>query len=359
MCYDRARRETIVVLSSSTTLAWNGHKWITRATQLPAPTGIAAITYHSGRQSVMALTWPATTNAPMDLWEWDGQSWGVVTTGQPLPGRHSFECLAYDASRDRLVTYGPYGPQPIFVTPYVYLPHTYEWDASGGWALASTVGPSAVAPLLAYDEARGCVVAERYVSNIRSEIWERRGKGPWEQKAMPNARISCLVYDARMRRMLAVKSNQPLSLLAYQPIHPAPLTTFGPGCPGPLGIPSITLAAAHTGAWIGDALEVTVTRSPGALAGLFLGYSNTTAAGIPLPWDLGPVGMSNCSLRVSPDSMWICWGAGTQCTASFGVPNSTALLDRDVFLQAVVPTQATNAAGLVVSDAVVARVGSR
>jgi len=176
---------------------------------------------------------------------------------------------------------------------------------------------------------------------------------------MPNARISCLVYDARMRRMLAVKSNQPLSLLAYQPIHPAPLTTFGPGCPGPLGIPSITLAAAHTGAWIGDALEVTVTRSPGALAGLFLGYSNTTAAGIPLPWDLGPVGMSNCSLRVSPDSMWICWGAGTQCTASFGVPNSTALLDRDVFLQAVVPTQATNAAGLVVSDAVVARVGSR
>lgn len=365
MCYDEARRETLIPFRFPYALfVWNGEKAILRSTQLPAQLAIISMAFHRRRGTVMALAGFGQPTTSMVLWEWDGTNWSVVATPQPLPIGAFFENLTYDPTRIRLVAYGPYAPDPIFTSQFAYRPWTFEWDEQTGWEQVSSAGPVLIAPKLVHDEARDVIVMT-YPGGSNGappQCWERRGKGAWVQKPAPTRWLYSPVYDSQRRRVVAIggfQASTAYELLAYQPVHPAPFTTFAPGCPGPLGTAAITLSAPHTAAWIGDALQVTVSRLPGAFAGLFLGYSNTTASGTPLPLDLGPVGMPSCSLRVSPDAMWLCSGEGTQCTASIAVPNSTALLDRDVYLQAVVPAPTTNAAGLVVSDAAVARVGSR
>lgn len=358
VCYDESSRHVLVQFRfPDETYVWDGITWSLKATQPPSATYSQAMVFHRGRGRILDLVGNVGSVPSMQLREWDGATWNVLPGGQSLPATHLFENLAYDPERNKLVAYGPYAPNPLHPSQFTYQPLTYEWDEQSGWSLVSSVGPVLVAPELVYDEARGCIVMV-YAGGSPSipQCWERRGKGAWIQKPAPTGRLNNPMYDPLRRRVVAVSVPY---LRAYAPVHPAPFTTFGPGCPGLLGTPSMRLTASHTAAWIGDSLQITVERLPGAVAGIFLGYSNTTSQGVPLPLDLDAAGMPNCDLHVSLDAFWICSGTGTQCEASIAVPNSTALLDHEVYLQAVVPAPTVNAAGLVLSDAAAARIGSR
>lgn len=352
MGYDEARRETVLLAGVAESWSWNGSKWSLASTQFPSPAVISALVYHRGRQKLVALArlLPSIQN---ELWEWNGSGWAVVAGGQPLPTGQLFEALAYDSSRDRLVSCCGFTQNASGVT---VLPHTWEWEAGSGWKIVNSSSPLRTVAGLAFDEAREVMVLTVNTGSLQPyECWERVGSGAWVQRGLTPGRFHGLHYDSIRRRMLAFENTG----YSYQPIYPAGLTTFAPGCPGPLGIPTIALTAPHTGAWIGGTLQVRVDHAPNPVAGLLLGFSNTSYQGLALPIDLGPIGMSGCSLRVAPETFLLCTGTAAFADCSIPVPNANGLRGVNFYLQAVVPAPTTNSARLVTSDAVVGTIGSR
>ncbi|MGH7151897.1 MAG: integrin alpha, partial [Planctomycetota bacterium] len=97
---------------------------------------------------------------------------------------------------------------------------------------------------------------------------------------------------------------------AGAPLHPGRLTAFslapvgvtvyGTGCPaGGTGIPRIGIRGVPE---IGTTTAVNVSKTvPGGRALLVLGLSDTAWGPVPLPLDLGSLGMAGCSLLASAD----------------------------------------------------------
>ena len=77
-------------------------------------------------------------------------------------------------------------------------------------------------------------------------------------------------------------------------------TTFGAGCPGSAGV---TRLEATTLPRVGATMTVRVEPLPLSAAVMISGLSNMSWAAVPLPLDLSPLGLTNCSLRVSLDAI--------------------------------------------------------
>ncbi|MCB9892140.1 MAG: hypothetical protein H6833_10870 [Planctomycetes bacterium] len=102
---------------------------------------------------------------------------------------------------------------------------------------------------------------------------------------------------------------------------------------------------------IGQAFEVLIDQAaPNATAVLFLGASDQIALGIPLPFDLGPLGAAGCSilssLELTTAGVTSTYGS-SQVTLS--IPNDTSLLWTAFFQQWVVLDPAANALGVAVT----------
>jgi hypothetical protein len=133
-------------------------------------------------------------------------------------------------------------------------------------------------------------------------------------------------------------------------------TTFGAGCPGSVGV---TRLEAITPPRLGQTMTVRMQPLPQSVAMLLAGLSNVTAAAGPLPLDLSPFGLTNCRLRVRPDVSVVVIGAGGSASFALAVPTSPSLAGLILHQQALVLDPAAgNPAGLVMSDAATAVVGS-
>src|SRR5262249_12479834 len=131
--------------------------------------------------------------------------------------------------------------------------------------------------------------------------------------------------------------------------------TFGAGCPGSLGVPTLTPTALPR---IGNTMTVNIDRLPLQVALMMVGLSNTNSGFGPLPMNLANFGMPGCSGRVSPDVTVIVAG-GNPATFSLALPGNTQLLGMRFYQQALAfDPLAGNPAGAVVSDAAAARIGN-
>lgn len=122
---------------------------------------------------------------------------------------------------------------------------------------------------------------------------------------------------------------------------------FGQGCPGTLGISSITNTTEPT---IGGTLSTTVDNLEFGVALMVIGVSNTFSGPIPLPLDLAFLGASGCALRVSLDATESVAAAGATAPWSFGIPNVPALNGVQLYNQAAALTS-SNGFGFVTSHA--------
>ena len=105
-------------------------------------------------------------------------------------------------------------------------------------------------------------------------------------------------------------------------------------------------------------MTVRVEPLPLSLAVMISGFSNVSSTAGPLPLDLSPFGLTNCSLRVSLDISDALIGALGSATYSLAVPASAALAGFILHQQALVfDPAAGNPQGLVMSDAATAVVG--
>jgi hypothetical protein len=152
-------------------------------------------------------------------------------------------------------------------------------------------------------------------------------------------------------------SGNPTTDLFYALIEVGSVySTFGPGCPGSLGVSQLTATALPR---LGQTMRVDITNLPQLVALLLVGLSNTVSSFGALPLDLTPFGMPGCHGRVSTEVTVFVVGNTSTATFQFPIPNNQALLGFRFHHQALVfDPLAGNAAGAVVSDAALATIGS-
>ncbi len=118
---------------------------------------------------------------------------------------------------------------------------------------------------------------------------------------------------------------------------PDGVSVFGAGCAVPGGDPPRIGAtgAAH----VGQTMKVNLSQvPPGKPALLLLGFSNQAWWGVPLPLDLGFVGLPGCSLAVSPDIplgfTTSAFGPGNgRVIVPLAIPNQAALAGVTIYAQ--------------------------
>jgi hypothetical protein len=102
--------------------------------------------------------------------------------------------------------------------------------------------------------------------------------------------------------------------------YAASYTTFGAGCPGALGIPTLA-AAPGSSPKLGTTLNVNLGNLPFGIGLMLTGLSNTLYGGaIPLPLPLGGLGYPGCDLLVDVLLVDTVIGPGTSGTWSFPIP---------------------------------------
>ncbi len=135
------------------------------------------------------------------------------------------------------------------------------------------------------------------------------------------------------------------------------LVTFGSPCTGSSGRrPSIRAAGR---AALGGSFEVRLSGAlPSSSAFLLLGFSNSNANGLPLPFDLGLIGAPGCTQYVSLDigSAYAADATG-RARAPLPVPNDAALTGNSIYLQWIDLDLFANALRLTTSGGLEARIG--
>lgn len=124
--------------------------------------------------------------------------------------------------------------------------------------------------------------------------------------------------------------------------------TFGAGCAGSLGVPSLA-AAPGSSPTIGTTMQVALGNLPLSLAVMATGFSNTVAAGsLPLPFSLASSGFPGCDLLVDPLVTQFLIGSGNAATWNFTIPLDNSFVGMSLFNQGV--SLDTTAAGAAFSN---------
>ena len=135
------------------------------------------------------------------------------------------------------------------------------------------------------------------------------------------------------------------------------LVTFGSPCTGSSGRrPSIRATGR---AALGASFEVRLSGAlPSSSAFLLLGFSNSNANGLPLPFDLGLIGAPGCTQYVSLDiGIAYATDATGRARAPLPVPSDPALAGNSIYLQWIDLDLFANALRLTTSGGLEARIG--
>lgn len=145
--------------------------------------------------------------------------------------------------------------------------------------------------------------------------------------------------------------SEPRAYYVFRTVAPVcDLKAFGQGCPGSnLKTPAPELLCLP---WIGSQFfDLSVAEAPAnAAAFLLAGASSASWVGVPLPWNLGPIGAPGCRLLVSIESIL---GTVTDPMGRgllpLGIPNAPALQGLSVHFQWLLVDSPANPAGLITS----------
>ena len=133
------------------------------------------------------------------------------------------------------------------------------------------------------------------------------------------------------------------------------VTTLGPGCAGTVGVPLLTATPPRLGT------TVTLTCNnlrPGHFALFLVGLSNTSWAGIPLPLDLGVLGMPGCTGYTSGDFITAIVNVGGAAQTTVGLSSNPSGLGFTFYSQVLAQDPGINAFGAVTSNALALTVGN-
>ncbi|MEM7203069.1 MAG: hypothetical protein AAF628_22605 [Planctomycetota bacterium] len=379
--FDVARRR-LVVSSGDQTWEYDGVQWeeiIAPAVPTPSRGGFS-MTYDPTRQQVVLFGGDPGIYVPYypygsylylsDLWGWDGTTWTMLSDSS-IPGRE-WSSIVADPERGTLIVSGGWYSVPYMFTyqqTVFELNDTYEWDGTSWRRVNGTRGRRG--HHMVYDSFRkrvvmfggsgACGYACGFFFDSTAELvddqWVATQIGGPVPRNDPR-----MAFDEKRRRIVMTggfASGTPgtQETWEYYTTAPALFSTFGRGCEGSAGTPTLALENGQW-PWLGDTFELRADNLPAsAPLAMLLGTSDTTFAGATLPLPLPRV--ANCSLRVSPDVVLGVANQGGTATWQLDIPDDPALRGGILFEQLVVVDPPSSALGLTLTPGGRAKIGAR
>ncbi len=345
------------------TWAFDGKNWIKMNPAVqPPPRDWAAMAYDIHTRKVILFgghDWQRIVNkqGPYgDTWAWDGKNWTKLSP-KTVPSPRQFHKMVVDTRSGILYMLG--GKQEMWM-----------WMINDWKQLKPQNIPSGTAFAIAgFDELRGRIVyyGGKAGGKFMDETWEWDGNN-WIKrlsKGGPNVGFADLFYVPALKKLVvfgggagAVKKSPTNQSTAYGPIHPAAYTTYGAGCNGSAGTPSLS----GTPPWIGESFQVDLSRLPSTGATiLFTGFSKTKTrvGGIPLPFDLSGLGAKGCNLLADPFLGQVLTISQGTAQARIPLPSSPVLVGFSLFNQAFVSDPKANTLGLTTSNGGEGKIGAK
>jgi hypothetical protein len=161
MVYDAARGKVVLFggqdrnnVLHGDTWEWDGQTWAMvseEAASTPPPRAHYALTYDSARQKVLLVGGFDSHSDLADLWEWDGLAWHELEPGGSSPSPRAGARLAFDSEQGRSVLFGGSRRNSMYGD---------TWISDGtAWAEVSSQGPSGRGyHAMAYDPMRRQVI---------------------------------------------------------------------------------------------------------------------------------------------------------------------------------------------------------
>lgn len=333
---------------------WEWHdpssNWLARSpTQAPAARKSFGMAYDSARARTVLFGGAAGSAQASfgDTWEWDGTDWTQVVPVSS-PSVRAGMSMVYDASRARCVLFGGKDPSGQL------LGDTWEWDGTN-WLLRQPMhAPSPRSgAAMTYDANNGHVMLFGGAApNSMGDTWVYNGFdwGNLNPAPAPSPRSDASLAFDWLRGRVVLFGGDGLQETWEHSFFGAYYATFGQGCQGTHGVPTLTLA--NGSPVIGQTVAVTVSNLPPTQpAAMIVGFSRIDWLGTPLPASLAPVGMTGCTLHVSIDLItavvnWSGYGAW-----AITIPNVPQLVGRLFFNQVAVLDLPANPFGMTVSNA--------
>lgn len=310
MAYDRARSRVVMfggrtrsgTVFLNDTWEWDGTNWIPfMPAHSPAPRmGSTMATDPSTGQVILFGGLLLGGPFAADVWTWDGVDWTQLAPAHTPTARMQAP-MANDPIRSRLVLYGGYDGTDLV--------DTWQWDGID-WHLISTPIHPVVSTLPAITSApagHGVVLfgGEDSSGTPHAETW----------------------------RFDAVAAAQP----------------FGTGCGNS---PFVLASAPGSLPLLGQAFTSELGPvPPGGLPFHWLGISNTSWHGVPLPLDLTPYGATGCALYQDAVLAIPSVAVGSTTTLSVALPNFAGFAGIEVYMQGLALVPAANPANLITSNA--------
>jgi hypothetical protein len=127
-----------------------------------------------------------------------------------------------------------------------------------------------------------------------------------------------------------------------------PYRRVAPGCPGTLGIATLTAGAPPR---LGSTMTLQIDRLPLSMVWLAFGFSRAQSSFGALPLELSFLDMPGCRLQVGDEAILPLVGSNHVVTHAVSIPNAPALAGLQFHNQALVFDPLANALGAVLSDA--------
>lgn len=345
------RSPTISGLASDT-VEWTGTAWSTvPTTGAPSPRFLYGMTFDRARGVYVLFGGRGFTATLGDTWEYapTTNTWTQRTLASSPTPREEM-AMVYDASLQRVILFGGYDRD----TDTIY-GDTWTFDGSN-WVDITPADPAASPSAryrtqTVYDSARLRTVMFGGFDGtaIRQQTFEFTGN-VWSQVTTtppvvpPNATEAVHGYDPTRRRTVVFggfgTTGFSSATYEFDGATTGFFSTFGSGCPTALGEPTLTSNTPR----IANPWTVTYGNLPAdnELVMAVYGFSNTTWSGLPLPLDLGAIGLAGCNLLVSADAQVAeltvpntIPGDPASASTTINVPNPTSLIGVTVFVQGV------------------------
>jgi len=314
MAFDSARQVTTLFGGSTSvqvgatlndTWEYDGSTW-TQVITANSPSGRYGhgMAYHVAQQTTVMVggATPGVVGALRDTWAFDGIDWTLLSNSMPHPAVGSTNAIGYDPLRQAIVRAGQY--------------HTMEHDGLN-WSIVATAVPG--------DRTRHGAAFD--IANDRLVVF---GGIHWDMYG-PNFLADTQAFHGAIPTVTATG------------------TAFGTGC----GSPVLTFTPGASPV-LGTTATADIANANSLFTAVAVGWSNTSAASVPLPADLTPVGMPGCYLLQSNDILGLSTTATSPTIYQFsaGIPSVTSLLGNHLYLQAYSFAPGANPLQIVVSNGI-------
>jgi hypothetical protein len=324
---------------------WDGIAWTQRVMLVrPSARSHHAMAFDRTRQRT--VVWSGAGASNMDVWEWNGTSWQSVAAN-PHPSSRVDVAMAFDPVNQDLLLYGGSDPNGAQLTD------TWSWNGTTWTQLQPVTPPYArYQPAMVADLNRARIVLHGG-SPADTTTWEWDGS-QWHElflASMGPRFFESMAYDAARGAVVAFGGQVPFfsfpanDTWTYSTPTPASYTAYGSGCPGSSGIPALANKP-YTLPWLGDSFTARASNlAPSVAAVIFA----TGLASTP-PQSLAAFGMPGCNALLQPAVAELRLAAAGVADWTFAIPSTPSLAGVHLFQQAFALEPGANAGGIVVSN---------